>query len=84
MQACIQERGALLAGAVQPNCVQAVSPAVPDGHLLLRPAVGDRQYVALAVLVVAAVVERCPGNCSSCVHSWSCMRSTQAVSEARY
>lgn len=84
MQACIQERGALLAGAVQPNSVEAVTPAVPDGHLFLRPAVGDRQYVALTALVVAAVVQRCPGDCNSNAYSQSRMTSTLAASEAWY
>ena len=57
----------LSAGPVQPHGVQVVIPAVPDGNLLLRPAVGHCQDVAFGLLVVAAVAERCPCNCRALV-----------------
>lgn len=65
VQTRVQKGGSLLAGTVQPNCVQAISPAVPDSNFLLRPAVGDDQYVPFTVLVVAAVMEGCPCHCTT-------------------
>lgn len=64
MEAWQVEQGSLLLGAVEAHNVEAVAPAIPDGHLLLRPAAADCHYVPLTLLMIAAVAQGCPCYCS--------------------